>query len=93
MQYFTNGFDTKTEGLDLVGSYLFNVGAGRLQTTLAYNYNKSTVPSFDPLVITAARIVDIEHYAPNDRVNLNLDYSLDPFRISLARKLLWLVSK
>jgi iron complex outermembrane receptor protein len=83
VQYFTNGFDTKTEGLDLVGSYLFNVGAGRLQTTLAYNYNKSTVPSFDPLVITAARIVDIEHYAPNDRVNLNLDYSLDPFRISL----------
>ncbi len=83
VQYFTNGFDTKTEGVDLVGSYLFNVGAGRLQTTLAYNYNKSTVPSFDPLVITAARIVDIEHYAPNDRVNLNLDYSLDPFRVSL----------
>ena len=83
VQYFTNGFDTKTEGVDLVGSYLFHVGAGRLQTTLAYNYNKSTVPSFDPLVITAARIVDIEHYAPNDRVNLNLDYSLDPFRISL----------
>jgi iron complex outermembrane receptor protein len=83
VQYFTNGFDTKTEGLDLVGSYLFNVGAGRLQTTLAYNYNKSTVPSFDPLVITAARIVDIEHYAPNDRVNLNLDYSLDRIRVSL----------
>lgn len=83
VQYFTNGFDTKTEGVDLVGSYAFNVGAGSLQTTLAYNYNKSEVPSFDPLVITAARIVDIEHYAPNDRVNLNLDYSLDRIRVAL----------
>jgi iron complex outermembrane receptor protein len=83
VQYFTNGFDTKTEGVDLVGSYLFGIGAGRLQTTLAYNYNKSTVPSFNPLVITAARIVDIEHYRPNDRVNLNLDYSRDRFRVSL----------
>ncbi|MGH8224406.1 MAG: TonB-dependent receptor plug domain-containing protein [Woeseiaceae bacterium] len=77
VQYFTNGFDTKTEGVDLVGAYEFGVGAGRLQTTLAYNYNKSTVPSFDPLVITPARIVDIEHYAPNDRVNLSLDYNWD----------------
>lgn len=83
VQYFTNGFDTKTKGVDLVGSYPFDVGAGRLQTTLAYNYNKSTVPSFDPLVITAARIVDIEHYAPNNRVNLNLDYNLGRIRASL----------
>jgi iron complex outermembrane recepter protein len=83
VQYFTNGFDTKTEGVDLVGSYPFSVGAGRLQTTLAFNYNKSTVPSFDPFVITPARIVDIKHYAPNERVNLNLDYSLGKIRALL----------
>jgi iron complex outermembrane receptor protein len=83
VQYFTNGFNTETEGLDVVGTYEFQAGPGRLLTTLAYNYNKTTVPSFDPLVITAARIVDIEHYAPNDRVNLNLDYDLDRFWISL----------
>jgi iron complex outermembrane receptor protein len=83
VQYFTNGFDTKTEGMDLVGTYLFNVGAGHLLTTLAYNYNKSTVPSFDPAVIIPSRIVDIEHYAPNDRVNLNLDYDLGKIRASL----------
>ncbi|MGH8243876.1 MAG: TonB-dependent receptor plug domain-containing protein [Steroidobacteraceae bacterium] len=83
VQYFTNGFDTKTEGVDLVGTYEFQVGPGSLLTTLAYNYNKSTVPSFDPLVITPARIVDIEHYAPNDRVNLSLDYNWDRFWVSL----------
>ncbi len=83
VQYFTNGFDTKTEGVDLVVTYPFNVGAGRLDTLLAYSYNKSTVPDFDPLVINNARIVDIEHLPPNDRVNLNLDYSLNRFRVSL----------
>ena len=91
VQYFTNGFDTETEGVDLVGTYEFQVGPGRLLTTLAYNYNKSTVPTFDPLVITPARIVDIEHYAPNDRVNLNLDYNWDRLWVALRRKLLWLV--
>ena len=83
VQYFTNGFDTKTEGVDLVGSYLFNLGAGQLRTTLAYNYNKTTVPNFDPLVITPARIVDIEHYAPNDRVNLGLVYDWEQASIAL----------
>ncbi len=83
VQYFTNGFDTKTEGVDLVVTYPFAVGAGRLETMLAYSYNRSTVPNFDPLVINNARIVDIEHLAPNDRVNLNLDYILDRFRVAL----------
>jgi iron complex outermembrane recepter protein len=79
VQYFTNGFDTKTKGLDLVGTYLFHLGAGSLATTLAYNYNKTDVTSFDATVISQSRIIDIEHYAPNNRVNLNLEYHLDKF--------------
>jgi iron complex outermembrane receptor protein len=83
VQYFTNGFDTKTKGIDLVGTYQFHLGAGRLATTLAYNYNKTEVPTYDPNVINNTRIIDIEHYAPNDRVNLGLDYSLGKIRASL----------
>jgi len=83
VQYFTNGFDTKTEGLDLVGTYQFHVGAGRLGTTLAYNYNKTDVPSYNPNVINQTRIIDIQHYAPNDRVNVGLDYSLGKVRAVL----------
>jgi len=79
VQYFTNGFSTKTKGLDLVGTYLFHLGAGSLATTLAYNYNKTDVTSFDPTVISQSRIIDIEHYAPNNRVNMNLEYHLDKF--------------
>jgi iron complex outermembrane receptor protein len=85
VQYFTNGFSTKTKGLDLVATYLFrfgdlfNLGESRLATTLAYNYNKTDVPNYDPTVISRARIIDIQHYAPNHRANLNLEYHLGPF--------------
>lgn len=79
VQYFTNGFSTKTRGVDLVATYPFHLGPGRLTTTLAYNYNKSDVTSFDPTVINQARIIDIQHYAPNNRANLNLEYQLGRF--------------
>ena len=79
VQYFTNGFSTKTKGVDVVATYFFDIFAGRLSTTVAYNYNKSDVTNYDPHVISPARIIDIQHYAPNHRVNMTLDYHLGPF--------------
>lgn len=76
VQYFTNGFDTRTQGIDLVAQYPFDLdNLGHLGTTLAYNYNKTDVTSYDPTVISQARIVDIQHNAPNNRANLSLDWS------------------
>lgn len=47
--YFTNAVDTRTRGIDFVGSYLFDFGqAGTLQTTLSYNYNKNKVTRIKP---------------------------------------------
>jgi iron complex outermembrane receptor protein len=83
VQYFTNGFDTKTKGVDLVGTYSFHIGDGRLDTTLAYNYNKSDVTKYDPTVITQSRIIDIQHYAPNNRINLTANYTLAKFHAGL----------
>ena len=81
VQYFTNGFNTRTKGVDLVATYPLSLGNfGTLDTSFAYNYNKTDVTKFDPLVISAARIVDIQHYAPNNRANLNLSYSWGPIR-------------
>jgi iron complex outermembrane receptor protein len=86
VQYYTNGFNTKTKGVDLVASYPFQLGsAGRLDTTLAYNYNKSDVTSYNPLVIDQARIIDVQHYAPNSRVNLTLIYAVGKLRVGPTR--------
>jgi iron complex outermembrane recepter protein len=83
VQYFTNGFNTKTKGADVVATYRFNLGPGRLSSTVAYNYNKTDVTKFDPTVISPARIVDIQHYAPNNRVNLTADYQWGPLAVAL----------
>ncbi len=83
VQYFTNGFDTKTKGADLVGTYAFHIGDGHLDTSLAYNYNKTDVTNYNPNVISQARIIDIQHYAPNTRINLAAKYTLGPFHASL----------
>jgi iron complex outermembrane receptor protein len=84
VQYFTNGFNTKTKGLDVVASYPIQLGgAGTLDTALAYNYNKTDVTKHDPKVISTARITDIQHYAPNNRVNLNASYGWGPIHASL----------
>jgi iron complex outermembrane receptor protein len=83
VQFFTNAFDTRTSGVDVVGSRAFYLGSGQLSTTAAFNYNTTTVPKYDPKIIDQARIVNIKHYAPNTRVNLNLDYRLGPFEAVL----------
>jgi iron complex outermembrane receptor protein len=79
VQYFTNAFDTRTKGLDIVGSRVFSIGNGRLSTTLAYNYNTTTVPTYDPKIINNAFIVNVKHYAPNHRANLSLDYRVGQY--------------
>src|SRR3984957_1047842 len=84
VQYFTNGFNTRTKGVDVVATYPLSLGiAGTLDSALAYNYNKTDVTKFDPTVISAARIIDIQHYAPNNRVNLNESYGWGPIRALL----------
>jgi len=90
VQYFTNGFNTRTKGVDLVGTYQMHLPVGRVSGTLAYNYNSTSVPNYDPNVIgtpdktgVVSRIVDIQHYAPNHRANLTLDYQLDKFGVAL----------
>ena len=54
VNYFTNDFDTTTQGIDVVGSYLSRVADGRLNLTLAYNYNKTEVDGGRSSVATNA---------------------------------------
>jgi len=43
VNYYTNDFDTRTTGVDLVGNYQRALGNGRLGFTLAWNYNRTEV--------------------------------------------------
>jgi iron complex outermembrane receptor protein len=79
INYFTNGFDTRTRGIDVVGTYHTHMDVGDLTLTLAYNYNKSKVTKFDPAVISTPQIIDVAHLAPNHRAVFSAAYAIGDF--------------
>lgn len=75
VNFFTNGFATQTEGVDLVLSYRANLGPGSLSITSAYNHNKTDVTQSDPGVVSAQTRLGLERSLPRDSANLSADYS------------------
>ncbi|WP_064748911.1 TonB-dependent receptor plug domain-containing protein [Lysobacter antibioticus] len=47
-RYFTNAVDTRTRGLDIVGSYRWPLASGTLDLTAGYNRNKTTLERIAP---------------------------------------------
>ncbi|MGV3560601.1 TonB-dependent receptor [Larkinella arboricola] len=85
-QFFTNAVTTSTRGVDIILANGSTVGRGRLNTTLAANFNKLTVDE----VKTNARLAGkedtyfdlrerkfVEASAPPSKINLTLDYGID----------------
>jgi iron complex outermembrane receptor protein len=86
VQYFTNGFNTETKGVDVVGTYhmILNNGS-RLGFSLAYNYNKSDVTSYNPLFVSTDFIIDVARLAPNHRANFSMDWTQGPWSVNLRQ--------
>jgi iron complex outermembrane recepter protein len=85
-RFFVNGIDTRTEGLDIVGTYrLPDMGIGRLQLTAGYNYNNTSItdravlPSLPGLLLFSRqesfRLTDAQ---PRSKINLGLDWDIGP---------------
>ena len=47
-RYFTNAIDTTTNGIDLVGTYGWELGSGTLDVTVGYNHNKTKIDRIAP---------------------------------------------
>jgi len=89
--YFTNAVNTRTRGVDLVASYLYDFGSGgSLQSTLGYNYNTSKVTDvksnpaiLSQLGVNLKRIDRRDQYGlladttPRSKLILNEVYHLD----------------
>jgi iron complex outermembrane recepter protein len=83
VNYFTNGFDTRTSGFDFVTNYRTSLAGGPLSLTLAYNYNKSKVTDFNPLVISAQQRYNISNLPPKHRVNASANWQIGDFSVNL----------
>lgn len=82
VNYFTNGFDTRTSGVDVVSTYRTRLFDNSFSITLAYNYNKSTVTDFDPAVISADQRFNISNLPPKHRAVLSGNLQVQGFTIN-----------
>ena len=82
VNFFTNGFDTRTKGIDAVASYRTRMLGGPLNLTLAYAYNESEVTKFNPSVISADQRFNIANLPPRNRINTSANWQLGDFQMN-----------
>lgn len=83
VQYFTNGFDTRTRGIDLVATYRTTFSNADLNFSLAYNYNKTEITRFEANVISVAQQIDAARLAPNHRAVFNVGWTLGDLSVNI----------
>lgn len=95
-QFFLNGADTETEGVDLVATWNTEGLGGTLDFTFAANFTKTdvvdlftpagsgleTIPVED--VFSAQETSIIEEWQPEDRINLSALYRLEDWTVNLS---------
>jgi iron complex outermembrane receptor protein len=82
-QFFVNDFDTTSEGVDVVVTYTWEMFGGSTDFNLAWNHNETTVDDFNPALIDAARIKEMEEGLPENRVNFGATHINGNWRFSL----------
>ncbi|MBJ7576075.1 TonB-dependent receptor [Luteimonas sp. MC1828] len=93
-RYFTNAIDTTTDGIDVIGTYGWQVGNGDLDVTVGYNHNKTSIDriapnpaslnAIDPTALRFGR-VEIGRFevgAPRDKFLVGGDWSSDRWGFS-----------
>jgi iron complex outermembrane receptor protein len=81
-RFFVNGIDTRTQGIDVVGTYRVpDLGFGRLLLTAGFNYNKTKItdrkslPSLPGLVLFARpESLRLTLGQPRDKLNFSADW-------------------
>ena len=79
VSYFTNSFDTRTQGIDAVGSWKTKMGEGDLTLTAAYNWNDTKVTRFKLAEVSNLARVNIEDGLPEHTGNLTATYAFGRF--------------
>ncbi|MXX29665.1 MAG: TonB-dependent receptor [Gammaproteobacteria bacterium] len=79
VRYFTNDFDTETEGVDVVAAYGWETDLGSTEALVSFNHTNTKVKNFRPgSTITSGDTIDnLERGAPETRFNLTLTHSVN----------------
>ncbi|MBW8369143.1 MAG: TonB-dependent receptor, partial [Arenimonas sp.] len=95
-RYFTNAIDTTTRGVDIVGTYAWQLEASTIDLTLGYNYNKTEIDrvatnppalaAIDPTALRFGRVElgRFEVGAPRDKLLAAGLWKVGSFEFSAA---------
>ncbi|TQV87838.1 TonB-dependent receptor plug domain-containing protein [Aliikangiella coralliicola] len=84
IRYFTNDFDTTTQGIDIVISYSWDGFGGDNDLNFAINHTSTEVDSRNPDIIDDTRVRQLEENVPEDRATITYNHSQDNWDL-LAR--------
>jgi len=79
--YFTNDFDTTTTGIDLVVSYSMQMWGGETDFNFAFNRTKTEVDAFNPDIINATKVRQLEGSVPQNRGTITMNHSQDKWNL------------
>lgn len=91
-QFFTNAVDTKTKGLDIITTYGFRVGHGKLNVTYAGNFNSlsigtvktaSALKGKEDIYFSNRERYFLQASAPTHKHSFNFEYRLNKFSTNL----------
>jgi iron complex outermembrane receptor protein len=75
--FFTNDYDTRTRGIDLVMNYRHRVGPGQLDASLAYSYTQTKVTGGTlTSIANATQKILFEQGLPTNNATASLGYTL-----------------
>lgn len=87
VNYFTNGYNTRTQGIDAIATYRSDFAGGQLNLTLAYAYNESKV-TFRRLsttgtpLISDAQVFNVANLPPRHRINASATWTIGDFTLN-----------
>jgi len=80
VKFFTNDFDTTTQGIDIVANYANEMFGGDMSYALAYNYTETTVDKFGENV-NEVKIFRLEKSLPEHKGSFTVNYSVDSWSL------------
>ena len=88
-RFFTNDFDTRTSGIDIVATYVPPALGGRTDFSLLFNFTETDVTSFNPETLDATRIRELQESLPETRASLTVNHRMDNGFRFLGRVSVW----
>ncbi len=83
IQFFTNDFDTTTQGLDIVASYPLELMGGNTTLSAVGNWIDTKVDKRNPAYIDNKRVEQLEQSTPNIRFTTTAEHLQGPWRFML----------